>query len=120
MEFEKFERVVTALMETSDTHSKALEIGIDLIDFTDPWSGVIQDLFFEVWEEEGVDWLNWFMWESDFGRKDWSIHKTYTTEGNRVIEGEPVKWGATDENGEPICYDIKSTWEYIKKWQRIK
>ena len=46
--------------------------------------------------------------------------QTYVQENGNLIEGEPVKWGATDENGNPICTDIKSTWEFIKKWQKIK
>jgi len=120
MEFEKFEKMVTLLRDASDTHEKALALGLDLLDFTDPWAVVIQDLIAEVWEEAGVDWLSWFMWESDFGRKDWSGHKAIRVEDGKVIEGDPLKWGATDDNGEPICFDIRSTWEYIKPYQKIK
>ncbi len=28
-------------------------------------------------------------------------------------KGDP-KWGASDENGEPLCYSIQSTWEYLE------
>ena len=120
MEFEKFEKIVTTLRDASDRHEKALVIGLDLLEFTDPWATVIQDLISEIWTEEGVDWLSWFMWESDFGRKDWSEHTSYSVEEGKVIEKEAIKWGATDENGEPICFDIKSTWEFIQQWEKIK
>jgi hypothetical protein len=63
----------------------------------------------------GMEWINWFMFENDFGKKDWSelIRK--------ATDDEPVKkddgYGAHDENGKPICYDIKSLWEYIQQFK---
>jgi hypothetical protein len=34
-------------------------------------------------------------------------------------EKEKSKYGAHDENGNPICHSIKSTWEYLEKNHRV-
>ena len=28
------------------------------------------------YNEQGVDWVNWFIFENDFGEKDWTKYKT--------------------------------------------
>lgn len=56
--------------------------------------------------EEGVDWVNWFVYENDWGEKDWSIYK--------VFNSQMEAYGAKDEDGNPICYSFESTWELVK------
>jgi hypothetical protein len=68
-----------------------------LIDFVDPYHGIIHSLIREIYGDEGLDWWSWFCYENDFGR------------------GTLEAW---DENETPICYDLKSLWEYLEKIKR--
>lgn len=64
--------------------------------------------------EEGVDWINWFIYENDWGTKDWSSMKVFDSQGN-VIDRDPMEaYGARDEDGNPICYSFESTWDVVK------
>jgi hypothetical protein len=66
-------------------------------------------------DEEGVAWIHWFMYENDWGTKDWSKLKKFNSQG-KVIDNDPMKaYGATDEDGNPICYSFESTWEVVKE-----
>ena len=64
--------------------------------------------------EEGVDWINWFVYENDWGEKDWSIYKVFNSQGELTDQDPMEAYGAKDENGNPICYSFESTWELVK------
>jgi hypothetical protein len=52
------------------------------------------------------------MFESDFGKKDWSKLRSLN---NKPSPND--KYGARDQDGNPICYDIKSLWEEIQQYK---
>jgi hypothetical protein len=118
MEYQTFSEIILLLKHESERTSKLNKLGVDLIDFNDGLHRIITLLVKEIYGQEGYDWFSWFCYESDFGEKDWSQHECY-----KVIEGKTVKihdkgevrYGATDENDNPICYSIKSTWEYLEQ-----
>jgi len=57
----------------------------------------IADLLWkEVYSEEGRDWINWFMYENDFGDSE--------------LE-------AFDSDGNLICQDIDSLYDYIEQYK---
>lgn len=68
--------------------------------------------------EEGVDWINWFMFENEWGQKDWSRVPKYDREtGQLITDRDPVEaYGAKDENGKPICYSLESLWEHVQQY----
>jgi len=118
MEYSKFAEIIMRLKKQGEITSKAYELKIDLIDFTDDLNRVIDILIREVYGDEGYDWFTWFCYESDFGEKDWSKLPCYkSVDGimTKIHEAGEVRYGATDENGEPICHSIESTWEYLEK-----
>jgi hypothetical protein len=45
---------------------------------------------------EGSDWINWFIFENDYGQRGLD---------------------AKDEHGELICHSFESTWEYVKQFE---
>lgn len=63
--------------------------------------------------EEGVEWINWFVYENDWGEKDWSIYKVFNSQGELTDRDPMEAYGAKDENGKPICYSFESTWELV-------
>ena len=70
------------------------------------------------YSKEGIDWVEWFIFESDYGDKDWSTLPLYTQEEDgtmtKVLETSN-RCGAHDEEGNPICYSYKSLYKYLLK-----
>ena len=93
MKYEKFEKIINNLkiqdFIIDDLYSKK----VDLMEFVNPYNYIIETFIEEMYGEEGYDWVIWFCYENDFG------------------SGELT---ANDDEGNPICYDVKSLWEYIE------
>ena len=94
MTYERFLKIITEIEKQDKLVSALYDLKVDLIDWTDPYSSIIGELIKEIYGEEGYDWFGWFCYETDFGNKE---------------------VGAWDENKNPICYDVKSLWEYLEK-----
>jgi hypothetical protein len=83
-------------------------------------SGMLDATLNSHFDEDGVEWIHWFMYENDWGTKDWSIYKTFDSQGE-VTDGDPMKaYGAKDEDGNPICYSFESTWDLVKNHLKSK
>jgi hypothetical protein len=119
MEYKKFAQMITLLKDHEKKVSQAYKLGIDIFDVHESLQVIIEMLFEEVYGKEGADWISWFRFESEYGKKDWSKTPTYREikggKIERVPPEEQSKYGAHDENGEPICYSVKSTWEYLER-----
>jgi hypothetical protein len=98
MKLENFEKIVELLKEASNQVDLAYKAKIDLIDFTDTYSSVITLLIKEIYGVEGEDIFSYFCYERDFGEKE-----------------PPFMW---DKDGNPICYDVKSLWEYLEQLKK--
>ena len=94
MTYENFLKVILGLKEENERIHKLYQLGIDLVNFSDPYDRIIQTLLLEVYGEEAYDWISWFCYENDFGQKGYQ---------------------AWDENKNPICYSYESLWEYVEK-----
>lgn len=117
MTYENFLKVILAQKKMEEQVHKAYELKIDLIDFVDEYSVINKTLITEIYGKEGYDWYSWFCWENEYGEKDWSksARLVKNESGNSVtLEDSEVVHGATDENGNPICYSFESLWEYLE------
>ena len=94
MNLEKFTEIINTLSKESETAGELYKLKVDILDFLDPYHGIITLLIKEIYGEEGNDWFGWFCYENDFGK------------------GNLEAW---DENGNPICYDVKSLWECLEE-----
>lgn len=92
MTFDKFNGLLQTMEELGRKQHAAYKLGIELSDFTDDFYGVINDLLRAVYGDDGYEWISWFMFENDFGRKG---------------------LGAT-MHGKPTCYDALSLWKEIE------
>lgn len=97
---------------SNDIHELHL-IGVDLIEGKYKIEESVYELFKISLEDnfttEGIDWINWFIFENDYGQKDWSKIKSFD-------DTKMDSYGARDENGNPICHSYESTWEYVKQY----
>lgn len=119
MKYERFLKITLSLQKQDRVLSNLNDNGVDLVNFTDPYGIIINELITEIYGKRGADWFNWFCWESDFGQRDWSKGDTYRMNEDGTSElihkdGE-VRFGAYDENNNPICYSHESLWEYLEK-----
>jgi len=124
MEYSNFLKVILGEKKASEDVHKVYKLGIDLTEFVDIYHGIIKSLFNEIYDDEGCDWYDWFVYENEYGQKDWSKKDTYEEDSDGKIklinkDGE-VTFGAHDEKGNPICYSFESLWEYLETNHKIK
>lgn len=119
MNYELFLKVLLSLQKQEKVINTLYKNKVDLINFVDPYHEIISDLIKAIYGEEGYVWWSWYCYESDFGTKDWSIYPSYERNNEGVMvktrEAGEFRYGATDENGNPICYSHESLWEYLEK-----
>lgn len=117
MEYEKFCEIILRLKKFQEKKSEAYKLKIDLLEFFEDLEIIISRLISEIYGEQGLEWFDWFCYENDFGNKDWSTTPCYKMVDGKMVkihETGEVRHGATDENENPICYSIESTWEYLE------
>jgi oligoendopeptidase F len=123
MEYTEFSKIIKTFKKSYEDFNELYKMGFDFTEGKFKLESY-RDIFFHAliesyYTEEGVDAIYWFMLENEFGKKDWSKLKSYEADGTINEELDPwVAYGAKDHKGNKICYSIKSTWEYIKKFKK--
>lgn len=119
MTYEDFLAVGLRLQKQSRVTSRLMKSGIDVFNFVDPYHDIINILIKEIYGDKGLDWFNWFCYESDFGQKDWSKAASYMKNDDgtftKMHEAGESRHGAHDEDGNPICYDWESLYNYLEQ-----
>ena len=118
MTYYNFLKVIMALQKEDRTIQKLYDNGVDLINFVNPYHEIINNLIKEIYGEIGYEWFSWYCYESEFGQKDWSTEPLYKKNEDGTMEkikdkGE-VRFGAYDNDGNPICYSHESLREYLE------
>jgi hypothetical protein len=125
MTYSHFVQILLSHKKFSEDISSLYEIGFDLMEGKYELANTIEMLLRASIEshygDQGWEWVGWFIWESDYGQKDFSVTPTYQTkeDGTSELVTSTVH-GATDKDGNPICYSYQSLWEYIEKNHKIK
>jgi hypothetical protein len=95
MDFQTFKSIINTLEKSSEDTHALYKLNVDLINYNEPLTKVINILLLEVFQEEGKDWIDWYLYE----RKSYS--------------GETLK--AFDKNNKEICNTIESLWEVVQE-----
>jgi hypothetical protein len=95
MTYEQFKELIETTEKVRERSSAIYDLGLDLINFEDLHYKIINILMQSVFDEEGRDWIDWYLYE----RIGFS--------GKTNL--------ATDKDGNEICYDIPSLWETVKE-----
>lgn len=126
MTYEEFLKILMSFKKINEDISELYDIGFDFLEGKYRMSDNVSIMFEAVLEsyftDEGIDWINWFIYENDWGTKDWSKLPTFDgVTGKIILEEDPVKaYGAKDENGNPICFSFESTYECVKQYLKNK
>jgi hypothetical protein len=93
MTYEIFEKIMLDLQKTHKHADTLYAHGIDITEVTGGLHTIIENLLGIIFNEDGKDWIEWFMYEKDFGKR------------------EDLK--AWDEDKNEIAYDIKSLYDLL-------
>ena len=94
MNYEKFKNIIESLEKVRERSHSMYKLGVNLIDYDDMYHNIINNLLNSVFDKEGNDWIDWYLYE-------------------RIGFNNKVNL-ATDKDGNEICYDISSLWEEVK------
>lgn len=127
MEYKIFLEGITEYRKGLEMISDLYSVGFDFMEGKYKISGIFDsqfDCFLKShYDKEGVDWINWFIFENDFGEKDWSKYKKMNKKPEDIFKSingeEEDTHGAKDEHGNPIFYSIESSWEYLEKHHKL-
>lgn len=125
MEYSHFLTLLLGYKKFSEDISSLHDLGFDLMEgkynLTHPIELMLAASIKSHYGEEGWDWVEWFIYESDYGQKDFSTTPTYRTKEDGTTEVVESKiYGAEDKDGNPICYSYDSLWEYLEKEHKQK
>lgn len=98
MNKELFEEIILKLQLMHEKNHALYKLGIDMLDFTEPYERIIDILFKSYFNKDQLGWIDWFLYE----RK---------TPSGEILE-------AHDANGNQICHHIDSLWETIQKYTK--
>jgi hypothetical protein len=94
MKLEVFTEVLNRLRKQSDKEHALYALDVDLINYSDGYTSIIDILLNVYYGKEGSDWIDWYLWE-------------------REPDGD--EYQAMDKDGNPICYDDISLWEEVER-----
>lgn len=94
MNYENFKTVIENLEKIRERSHSIYQLGVNLIDFEELYQNTITMLLDSVFDKEGKDWIDWYLYE----------RVGFTNKVNL----------ANDKDGNEICYDIPSLWEEVK------
>jgi hypothetical protein len=95
MEFKDFKECVDNLIIMHNKNMEAYRIGVDILDYHDPYDKAINILFEQILTEDGMDWLGWYLYEKD------------------GISGNPKKDMKAWDNKKEICKNLKDLHSYL-------
>jgi hypothetical protein len=97
MDWERFLDIMLTLQKEDKVIQKAYDIGVDMINFVDPYHQIISTLFLEIWGEEGHGWWSWYCYDNNFGQGGLT---------------------ANDKDGNPICYSLETLYEEMENCRK--
>ena len=114
MEYGKFLKLILTHQKIMKDFSELDDLGFNFYDGKYRLVELVDSLFDTVitieYNKEGVDWINWFIYENEYGHKDWNK--------NNKSE-EAIVYGATDSAGKPIAYSFESLYELLENEYKI-
>tara|TARA_R110000803_G_scaffold5604_5_gene18466 strand:+ start:272 stop:649 length:378 start_codon:yes stop_codon:yes gene_type:complete len=125
MKYEIFLRLIMTYKKAEENTRKWYEFGIDLHEGKYPIAPYLYDLmiagFESTYNEEGIDWISWFIFENEYGHKVWGDIPTMKDNGDGSCEEvESDGFGARDKDGNQIAYSYESLWELLEADYKLK
>jgi len=100
-----FKEIILKLQMMQEKNHKLYDLGIDTLDFTEPYERIIDLLFQSCFNEEQRTWIDWFLYEKPPLTKKGKPNQAFKTDNKT---GEQIE----------ICYDVDSLWETIQEYNK--
>lgn len=93
MTLEVFTEILNKIRKQSEKQDALYKLEIDLVNYSDGYTSVIDMLLEIYYGKEGAEWIEWYLYERD-------------------PDGDQFQ--ATNDE-KPICYDDQSLWEEVER-----
>lgn len=93
MKLELFETIISKLNSISERERAAYQLGLDLINYNDLYSSVIDLLFKAHYGKEGSDWIEWFVYEKSCSEDICA----YDSDGNEICKTVEELWNIVED-----------------------
>jgi hypothetical protein len=103
MTLETFTKLLDNYTEAYSKSMAVSQLGINLDEYSEIFQKNTELLLGEVFTEEGVEWIFWFLYEKDY------------VEGN--LKDDMKAW---DEHDQEICQDVPRLYRYLVQNKHIK
>lgn len=107
MKYPIFEKIILLMQKNSNDVRSAYRLGVDLTEINDPLHEIITHLFGSYYGQEGLDWIDWWCYEKDFGTKE--KIQAWDKDGNEICRNIYELWELTEE-----CKEAASNYELKK------
>lgn len=119
MKYEHYLMAMVTYKKLCEDFSEIHDFGFDLYEGKYKIVANVETLFDTVFKphytQEGIDWIYWFIYEADWGHKD--FNKLKWVDGQIVEDKE--EWGAVDAEGNPIAHSLESLWQLLERDYKI-
>ncbi len=126
MKYPNFLNSMLTYKKLSEDLSELHSIGIDFFEgkykLSELSYSLFQSSFKSHYTEEGIEWIDWFIFEADWGQKDFSKTPVYIPDHNGDFTRPDLKeprWGA-QKDGKAIAYSYQSLWELLEEDYKLK
>ena len=125
MEYNDFLKLLMTYKKLNDDFNELYEMGFDFCDgkykLENNVSHLLQTVLESHYIDKGVDIINYFIFENEYGQKDLSKITFYDNKNNKIkYIYQMVANGYKTENIDIICDSFESVWQYIKQYERYK
>lgn len=118
MTYEIFLKLLLTYKKLNEDITELYDIGVDLLEgkykLSDGIYSLLESALKTTYNQQGIEWVGWFMFESDWGQKDWSAKPLYDN-GKIIKAAGEVRHGAVDKDGNPIAYSFESLYELLEE-----
>lgn len=98
---ETFEIIILKLQLAFKRSDELYKLGIDMSKVTDEYHFIIDELFRNVFNDEQIGWIDWYLYEKPSLTERGKPNKAYKTVGKKKVE---------------ICQTIDSLWHTIQEY----
>jgi hypothetical protein len=122
MKYKHFLKLLMVYKKATEDFSELNDLGFDFFEgkykLVQHFESLADTAFSSAYDKYGVDWIWWFVYENEYGHRDWSDVPRYEINQSgkpELIDPDDPVYPACDEHGNSICHSYQSLWDYIEK-----
>lgn len=118
MEYSHFLKVMQSYQKLQKNFRELYGLGFNLYDSKYPIGEEVYSLLKTAlsshYTKEGVEWVEWFIYENDWGSRNWTASPDVDERGVHIEESNSA-YGAKDRAGRLAFFSLESAWQQLEK-----